>query len=138
MQNRTIEYVRAIEFKAGLNLDTHIDFGVDVSYTWGSLNYLGQYNVFGTTINTIGWTSAGGWGKYILFPQNRLQFAIMASAGAHFGYPKRMNVDSIEKHVAFYAGLHGGSQYKFSDKFMVSYYYGRGKFRNMILLTYSL
>jgi len=65
------------------------------------------------------------------------QLNVMASVGAHFGYPQRMNVDTIERHVAFYAGLQG-PQYKISDKFMASYFYGRGKFRNMLLLTYAL
>jgi hypothetical protein len=145
LQNREIIYVKAVEFKVGLKLDSHVNFGADISYTWATLDWLGQYGVLGSaisniglTINNIGWTSVGGWGKYILLPHKRLQFAIVASTGAHFGYPKRMNVDTIERKVAFYAGLHGGPQYKISDKFMASYYYGRGKFRNMILLTYSL
>ncbi len=138
INNRKIEYIKAVQLVIGKRFDKHIEIGGDFSYTWANLNWIPPHNIFDSSINNIGWTSVGGWGKYILLPHKRLQFAIVASAGAHIGYPKRMNVDTIERQVAFYAGLHGGPQYKISDKFMVSYYYGRGKFRNMLLLTYSL
>ena len=138
LDNRKIVFNKALNLGGGLVIDDHVQFGIDISYTWAVLKTFPQYNVYGPTINDIGWTSFGGWGKYRFFYKKRLQLGVVASVGIHMGYPKRMNVDEIERGEAFYAGLHAGPQFKISDHFMIAYYYGRGKYNNSILLTYSL
>lgn len=136
--NRKIEYVKAAQIIVDLTIDDHLDFGLDISYTWATLDWQGQLNVGGPTINELGWTSFGCFGRYSFFIQKRLQIGAIATTGVHMGYPKRMNLDTVEKQVKFYAGLYAGPQFKISDHFMIAYYYGRGKYNNSILLTYSL
>lgn len=138
LDNRKIVFTKALNLGGGLVIDDHVQFGIEVSYTWAVLKTFPQYNVYGPTINDTGWTSFGGWGKYSFFSRKRLQLGVMASVGIHMGYPKRMNVDKVEKGEAFYAGLHAGPQFKISDHFMIGYYYGRGKYNNSILFAYTL
>lgn len=138
LRTREIRYVKAAQFLAELQVDEHVDFGIDISYTWATLDWQGQLNVGGLTINELGWTSFGCSGRYSLFVKKRLQIGASVTTGVHLGYPKRMNLDMVERQVKFYAGLHAGPQFKISDHFMIAYYYGIGKYNNSILLTYSL
>ncbi len=134
--NRKIEYIRAIQFGAGINIDEYFEMGGEFSYSWAILNWLPQYRPGNTTINNISWFSFGIYGKYFLFPQKRLQLGIMTSAGINMGYPRYMNADTIEKQTIFYAGLHAGARYRIWERLNLSYYYGRGKYNNMIIIAY--
>ena len=136
--NRKIEYIRAIQFGAGINIDKNVEIGGEFSYSWAILNWLPQYNPGNTTINTISWFSFGIWGKYFLLPQKRFQLGLMTSAGINIGYPRYMNIDTIEKQTLFYAGLHVGARYRIWERFNLSYYYGRGKYNNMLIIVYFL
>lgn len=136
LTNRKIEYIRAIQFGAGINIDKYFEIGGEFSYSWAILNWLPQYSPGNTTINNISWFSIGIWGKYFLFPQNRFQLGIRTSAGINIRYPRYMNVDTIERQALFYAGLHAGARYWISERFNLSYYYGRGKYNNIITIAY--
>lgn len=139
---REIIYIRALSIGVGKSLNKHIIVGGELSYYWAVLDYVGDYQTFPRTgikpsINNISWISIGSWGKYIFFPESRFHLGIMGSFGIHAGYPKNMGVNTIERQVTGYIGIHAGAEYQISDKFNLSYYFGRGKYNNIISVDYT-
>ncbi len=138
--NRKIEYVRALSIGIGKTINKHIIVGGDVSLYWAILDWVPDYSIVGTepipSINNINWLSTGAWGRYIFFPESRFHLGIMSSLGIHIGYPKNMGMSTIERKVSAYIGVHVGAEYMISDKFKLSYYYGKGKYNNLITIDY--
>ncbi len=138
--NRKIENVKTLTIGVGKTLNNHIIVGGDISYHWGVLDWLPEYSLSGTepipSINNINWLSTGAWGKYIFFPDSRVHLGIMSSFGMHVGYPKYMGISTIEREVLGYIGVYGGVEYVISKNFKLSYYYGKGKYKNMITIDY--
>ncbi len=139
-ENREIVYIKALTVGVGKHLSKNIQVGADISYYWTTLKYFPDYllgNIpLEPSINELNWISGGVWGKYLFFPNSRFNLGIMSSVGAHIGYPKSMGINNLERHNKLYIGVHGGVEYNLSKRINFSYYFGIGKYKNLITAAY--